>query len=141
MKLQVKRVDVWTGEMGDRPGGLGEKLAALSAARVSLDFVLARRCPEAPGKAVVFLSPIRGARQVQAAAGAGLAKAENIFSVRVEGPDRPGVGACMAEALAEAGLNLRGLSAAVIGKRFVAHIACDTAADADKVARILKACK
>jgi hypothetical protein len=40
--------------------------------------------------------------------------------------------------LAEKGLNLRGLSAAAIGKKFVAHIAVDSASDAAKAVRALK---
>ena len=43
----------------------------------------------------------------------------------------------MTEAIAGAGINLRGLSAAAIGKRFVTYLVLDTAADATKVARIL----
>jgi hypothetical protein len=44
----------------------------------------------------------------------------------------------MTQALAEAGINLRGLSAAALGRQFVAHLAFDGAADAIKAARILK---
>jgi len=58
--------------------------------------------------------------------------------VRAEGTDKPGLGAKMTQALAEKGINLRGLSAAAIGKRFVAHIAVDKAADATKAVRVLK---
>jgi hypothetical protein len=36
----------------------------------------------------------------------------------------------IAAALADAGLNVRGLSAAAIGKTFVTHVALDSAADA-----------
>jgi hypothetical protein len=43
----------------------------------------------------------------------------------------------MTQAIAGAGINLRGLSAAAVGKRFVACLVLDTAADATKVARIL----
>ena len=141
MKLQVKRTELWTGELDDRPGAVAGKLAAVSEARANLDFVLARRTPESPGKAVIFLSPIRTPRQVRAAGAAGLRKAGGLFAVRVEGPDKPGLGACVTEALAAAGINLRGLCAAVIGKRFVAHLAMDTADDADKAVRALRGLK
>jgi hypothetical protein len=119
MKLQVKRVDVWMGQLDDRPGGLAEKLAALSATKANLEFVLARRSPERPGQAVVFLAPVKGARQDRAAASAGLGKAKNLFSVRVKGQDKPGLCACMIQAVASAGINLRGLSGMVIGRQFV----------------------
>ena len=48
------------------------------------------------------------------------------------------MGSKLAGALAEAGINLRGLSAAAIGKRYVAHLALDTAQDAAKAAAVLK---
>jgi len=134
----VKQVPVWTGELEDRPGAVAEKLAALSAAKANLEFVLARRAAETPGKAVLFLSPIRGAKQAAAASAAGLRQAENLLAVRVEGQDKPGLGARMTKALAEGGINLRGLSAAVIGKRFAVHLALDSATDAAKAVQLLK---
>jgi hypothetical protein len=45
----------------------------------------------------------------------------------------------MTQALADLGLNLRGLSAAAIGKSFVSHVALDSAAAAAKALRVLKA--
>jgi hypothetical protein len=45
----------------------------------------------------------------------------------------------MTAALAQAGINLRGLSAAVVGKEeFVAYFALDKPSDSSKAARILK---
>jgi hypothetical protein len=138
MKLLVKTVDIWRAELEDRPGALAEKLAALYAAKADLEFVLARRTPESPGKAVIFLTPLKGAKQLRAGAAAGFAKTQDLHAVRVEGANKPGAGAKMGQALAAEGLNLRGLCATVIGKRFVAYIAADTAEDAAKVAGVLK---
>jgi hypothetical protein len=44
----------------------------------------------------------------------------------------------MTNALAEAGINLRGLSAAALGRRGVSYFAFDSAADADAAIRVLK---
>lgn len=141
MALTVSRVDTWAAEIADRPGGLGEKLGALAAAGANLEFVVARRRPEKPGAGVVFVTPIKGAKQAKAAAAAGFARSKSLNAVRIEGPDKPGQGARIAQAIGEAGISLRGLSAAAIGKRFVAHIALDTPADAAKAARVIKALK
>lgn len=138
MALKAKRVDIWAGGVVDRPGKLAEKLTVLAEAGAELEYVLARRAPEKPGTGVVFLAPIRGARQEKAAKAAGLHKSKSIHAVHVEGPDKPGLGACITAALAAKGINLRGLSAGVIGKRFVLWIALDSAADAAKAVRILK---
>jgi len=49
------------------------------------------------------------------------------------------VAAKLATALAGAGLNLHGLSAAVIETRFVVYIGLDSAADADRAVEVLRA--
>lgn len=138
MALKVNRVDVWVASIEDRPGSLAGKLNALAEAGAELEFVIARRAPEKPGTGVVFLTPLKGAKQLRAAKKVGFRKTKSLHSVRIEGTDRPGMGAKVSQALADKGVNLRGLSAAAIGKRFVAHIAVDTPADATKAIRILK---
>ena len=139
MKLDITRPDVWAATIDDRPGGVEGKLAPLAKAGASFEFVIARRTPEKPGKGVVFVTPVKGAAQVKAAKAAGFKKAEGLHSVRVEGLDKPGLGARMAGTLADAGINLRGVSAAAIGRKCVAYLAVDTAADATKTVRALKA--
>ncbi len=139
MALKVTRADVWVASIDDRPGGLAEKLEALAEAGAQLEFVIARRAPDKPGTGVVFLTPLKGAAQTRAAKKPGFGKTESLHSLRVEGPDKPGLGARMTRAMAGAGINLRGLSAAAIGPRCVVHLAFDSAADANKAARLLKA--
>ncbi|MHC4717165.1 MAG: ACT domain-containing protein [Planctomycetota bacterium] len=138
MAMKVSKLQMWVAGIKDEPGALAAKLHALAEAGASFDFVLARRTPEKKGKGVVFLAPLTGARQLRAAKKNGVRRSKSIYALRIEGPDKPGMGARVAGALAEAGLNLRGLSAAVIGRRFVLHLALDKAADAVKAARILR---
>jgi hypothetical protein len=138
MKLKVSRTDTWASAIDDRPGGLADKLAALAAAGANLEFVIARRAPEQRGSGVVFVTPLKGAKQVKAAEAAGFQKTGSLHSLRVEGADKPGAGAKLTRALAEAGINLRGFSAAALGTRYVTHLALDTAQDAVKAAAALK---
>jgi hypothetical protein len=138
MKLNVSKTDVWAATIEDRPGGLAQKLNALAAAGVNLEFIVSRRKPERKGEGVVFVTPIKGTKQIKAAQAAGFAKTDALHSVRVEGGDKPGMGAKITEALAKAGLNLRGLSAAAFGKRFVTYLALDTSEDAGKASGVLK---
>ena len=104
MAYSIRKVDVWAAEIDDRPGGLAEKLAALAKAGASLEFIIARRAPDKPGRGVVFLTPVKGAKQKQAASEAGFGTTSSLQSVRVEGPDRPGLGTKMTRALADAGI-------------------------------------
>ena len=138
MKLNVSRTDTWATVIDDRPGGLADKLAALAAAGANLELIVARRAPELRGSGVLFVTPLKGAKQIKAAEAAGFQKTESLHSLRVEGADKPGMGAKLTQALAEAGINLRGLSAAALGKRYVSHMALDTAKDAAKAAVVLK---
>ena len=139
MKLKINRVDVWAGTIKDRPGGLSEKLSALSKAKTNLEFVLARRAPDRRGEGVLFLTPIKGGKQTRAARAAGFVKTGNLHTLRIEGKDKPGMGARLSQKLAAARINLRGFSAAAIRGHFVAYLAVDTAATASKAMRVLKA--
>lgn len=138
MAYTIKKVDVWVGEIADRPGGLAEKLEALGKAGANLEFIISRRAPDKPGTGVVFLTPIRGSKQKLAASGAGFNTTDSLHSVRVEGPDRPGLGMKMTRALAGVGINLRGVSAAALGRRSVTYFAFDSADDAAKAIGALK---
>jgi len=138
MKLDVTRVDVWAASIKDRPGGLAAKLDALAQAGADLEFAIARRESKKPGTGVVFVTPIKGARQIRAAKKAGFTKTVSLRGLRIAAADKPGLGAQLTRRLADAGINLRGLSAASIGKRAIMHLAFDSADDANKAMRLLK---
>lgn len=138
MELIVERVDVWAASIKDQRGSLAQLLTGLYEAGADLDFVLARRAPEKPGTGVVFVTPLRGDREVAAAAELGFNITSSVNSVRVEGQNRPGVAAELTQKLAAAGIDLRGFSAAVIGARFIFYIGLYSAADAEKAISILR---
>jgi hypothetical protein len=135
--MKTQRVDTWAAAIKDTPGALAAKFKALSAAGANLEFVIARRAPEKRGAGVVFVTPIKGPKQCRAAGAAGFKKTKSLHTVRIEGANKRGQGLRLTQALADNGLNLRGLSAAAIGNKFICHIAVDSGADASKVARIL----
>ena len=137
MYLIVERVDVWAAAIKDEPGGLAKILTGLKDAGADLDFVIARRAPEKPGTGVVFVTPLRADVEVRAAATLGFNVTSSLKSLRVEGENRPGVASVVTEKIAEAGINLHGFSAAVLGARFIMYISFDNAEDADKAADIL----
>jgi len=138
MDLLVERVDIWAATIPDKPGGMAEVLTALSDAGADLQFIIARRAPEEPGKGVVFVTPLRSDAEISAAAQVGFNVTRHLHSVRILGADRPGVAAALTQKLADGGINLRGFSASAIGKQFMAYVAVDTMDDADGVVEILK---
>jgi UTP:GlnB (protein PII) uridylyltransferase len=105
---------------------------------VDLQFVVARRTPETPGKGVVFVAPLQGEREIRAATQAGFSITPSLHSVRVMGLDQLGIIAQLAQTLADEGINLRGVSAAVLGTQFIAYLAIDSLDDAEKVVDILR---
>ena len=141
VKLEVAKEDVWAADIKDCPGGLAEKLSALSAAGADLGFVIARRKPEKKGHGVVFVTPLKGVKQAAAAKKAGFAKTAGLHGVCVSCADKPGIGARITSAVGEAGISIRGLSAAALGEKCIAHLAFDSADDAKKAMRTLRALK
>src|SRR6266542_4063037 len=137
MDLLVERVDVWAATIEDRPGGLARVLATLRDAGADLQFIISRRAPEAPGKGVVFVTPLQGDREIEAAAQVGFNVTRTLHSVRIMGRDQPGVAAELTEKLANGQVNLRGFSASVIGTQFVAYAAMDSLDDTNKAMEIL----
>ena len=138
MAMTVKRMDVWVASIKDRPGSLAGKLAALAEAGANLSFVVARRTPEKRGGGVVFVTPLKGAKQLAAAKKAKFRKTRSLHGLRIDAPDKPGLGARITQALADADINLRGLSAAAIGRQCIVYIAVDKSADLAKAMRVLK---
>jgi len=138
MKLDITRVQVWAAGMKDKPGELAAKLNTLSQAGVNLDFVIARRSPEKKGTGVVFVTGISGAKELRAARKAGFRQTKSMHSLRVVATDKPGLGTTITQAVAEAGINLRGFSGAALGRKAVLNLAFDSAADAAKAQRCLK---
>jgi hypothetical protein len=138
MDLLVERVDVWAATIEDKPGGLAQALDALREAGANLQFVIARRAPDQPGAGVVFVTPLQSDREIEAAAQIGFNVTQSLHSVRILGPDRPGVAAALTAKLAEGGINLRGFSASVIGPQFVAYVAFDSQNDAAKAMDLLR---
>lgn len=138
MELSVERVDVWAATIDDKPGGLAKVLGVLRDAGADLQFIVARRTPEASGKGVVFVAPLESDSTIRAATQVGFSVTPSLHSVRVMGLDQLGIIAQLTRMLAEGGIDLRGVSAAVLGTQFIAYLALDSLGDAEKAIDILQ---
>ena len=138
MALKATKADVWAVSIDDRAGGVAEKLEPLVEAGANFEMVFARRTPERPGKGMLFVTPVKGAKAARAAREVGMGIPKTIYSVRIEGADRPGLGAQIARALGDAGVSFRGISGIAIGRKFVSYIACDRAQDQAKAIAALR---
>ena len=138
MTLKVSKAEVWTAAIVDRTGGAAEKIEPLTRAGANFEFVFARRTPESPGQGLCMVAPVKGKKVEAAALAAGFTRAADIAALRVEGGNKAGSAAKVTRALADAGLSFRGLSAAAIGTKFVGYVAFDSAADAERAAKVLR---
>jgi len=139
--MKVSGLEVWTTELEDQPGKLGEKLGVLAKAGANLEFMISQRGLDAMPPVRVFVGPIKGAKRVRAAEEAGFKKAEGVFTLRVQGTDKKGLLAAMSGALGAAGINLLGVTATVAGKQSITYMAVAGEEEAKKATKILKALK
>jgi hypothetical protein len=141
MALKATKTEVWAVSIDDRAGGVADKLEPLAKAGANFEMVFARRTPENAGKGMLFVTPVKGAKVTRAAREAGMGTPQSIYSVKIEGADRPGLGAKIARALGDAGISFRGISGIAIGRKFVSYLACDSAEDQAKAIAALKKLK
>lgn len=141
MAVKATKAEVWAVSVDDRAGGVADKLETLARAGANFEMVFARRTPENPGRGMLFVTPLKGAKATRAAQEAGMGRPETVHSVRIEGSDQPGLGAKITRALGDAGVSFRGISAIAIGRKFVSYIACDSAEDQARAIAALKKLK
>ena len=135
MASKVDRVDVWKATIADTPGALGKVLETLREAGANLEFLFAR--PWKGGQAAIFLAPLKGAAQQRAAISAGIVKWTDRPSLRIRGANKAGLGARIARAIGEAGINIHGLSAMGVGSGSTFYVALNKA-DMAKAQRVVK---
>jgi hypothetical protein len=138
MAITVKKAALWRGELKNRPGALAGVLEPLAAAGADLRVAMGYGLPTDSEKAVVEVFPISGKKATAAAAAAGLAAASTPCLL-VEGDDRPGLGARMARAVADQGVNISFVLAESVGRRFSAVFGFASDADAERASRALRA--
>jgi hypothetical protein len=137
MTLAIRRIQVWSGDIPDRPGAAAAKLEHLAHAGIDLEFVFTRPHRGQPDTSVLFIAPISGPEQIKAARAAGLGPALDVAMLCVEGDNRAGIGYDIMSRLAVAGINLRGISISASGGHFSAYLAFDNADVATMALQIL----
>ncbi len=137
MAVTVKRITLWRKDLENKAGTLAGTLEPLAKAGADLQIVMGYRYPGDNTKAVVELYPVGNKKTTLAAQGAGLI-ASTIPALIVQGDNRPGMGHGIAQAVAEAGVNMDFLLAQVIGRKYAAVIGFENDADAIKASALIK---
>lgn len=138
MNVIVEPEEVWAASLEDKPGALSNKLSALAEVGADLDFIIARRAPDKPGTGVVFVTPLRGDQEIEAAGELGFAATNRLHSIRIQSQNERGIAGKLTQIVSKAGINLRGFSAAAIGTQFVMHMAFDSDDDAKRAIGVLR---
>jgi hypothetical protein len=125
MALRIHRVQVWSGEIPDKPGAAAAMLERLGRAGADLEYLMTRPHPSKTEVSVLFLAPVAGPQQTEAAQAAGLTPARDVTMLCVESENRPGIGSQVMSELAVAGINLRGISISTVGDHMAAYLAFD----------------
>jgi hypothetical protein len=128
---------LWRKEIENQPGALARSLELFASADADLQIVMGYRYPGNQAKAAVELSPIVRKKLVTAAETAGF-KISGIPTLLVEGDNKPGLAHAIAEAIADAKINVDFLVAQVIGRRYAVVIGFESAEDAKKAAPLIK---
>ena len=136
MDYRISKEHVWVCLIEDRRDAMAERLRALSDGGVDLELIITRR--EKQGRALMFVSPLRTPEEIQTAQELGLSIADSLHNLRIAGPNTRGLGARMATALAEAGISMRGYTAAALGDLQVTNIAFDSIEHEDRAKTILE---
>ena len=137
MPVTVKNITLWRKEVENQPGGLAGTLGPLADAGADLQVVMGYGFPGNESKGAIELYPVAGRASTKAAHAAGL-EASTIPTLLVEGDNKPGLGHAIAQAVADAGVNIAFLIAQVIGRRYSAVIGFDSPEDAKKAAPLIK---
>jgi hypothetical protein len=137
MAVTVKSISLWRKEVENQAGTLAQTLEPITKAGANLRVLMGYRHPGDGTKAAIELYPIAGQKGSAAAAEAGLS-ASSIPTLFVEGDDKPGLGFAIAQAIAEAGINMTFFVAQAIGRRFSAVLGFETEADAKTAAPLIK---
>ena len=137
MAFRIHRVQMWSGEIPDKLGAAAAMLERLTHAGADLEFLMTRPHHGKPDVSVLFLAPIEGASQMEAAQDAGLTPAREVAMLCVESENRPGIGLRIMSLLAVAGINLRGISISTVGDRMAAYLAFDNEDSARLAVQVL----
>lgn len=138
MAYKVEKVDVWAADVVNKPGMLARSLESLTNAGADLEFIVGRRVTKNTSR--IFVAPLKGKQQKRAAEDVGFMPAKGLYSLRIEGPNKIGLGTELTRALAGHEINVRGISGASVGSKSVIYFGLESEDDASKATKIAKKC-
>lgn len=133
----IKKFPIWSVEIDDVAGSTTGLFKILADAGADIEFSLSRPLGDKPGKAILFLAPIKGKKQEEAARRADFVQRKDVIGVQVQGPSRVGGNFRLTAALSHENLPIRALVTTVDGQRFTTVFAFKNEDDADAAVKVL----
>ena len=134
--FKMQRVHIFQADVEDKPGGTAAKLKALAAAGAHLEYVTSERSGK-PGVGHLLVAPRQVKGEMELVKQTGFHEVQEPIVMRFEGDDTSGLGSRVTLAWESAGINLHGLTMAVVAGKFVGYATFDQADDANKAAVLL----
>jgi hypothetical protein len=134
MAISVKKIPLWRREVPNRLGLLAQTLEPLSRSGANLQVIMGYHMGD---QAIIEVFPVTGKKGMAAAQQSGLAPS-GPPALLVQGDNRAGLGATLARAIADAGINIHFLVAQVLGNRYSAVIGFGSDDDATRAVSIIK---
>ena len=137
MAVIVKHISLWRKVVENKTGGLAQTLEPFAKAGADLQVVMGYRYSGAETTAAFEVYPVAGRKSAAAAEAAGLT-ASSLPALLVQGDDKTGLAYSIAQAIADAGVDMSFFVAQAIGRRYTAVIGFTNEVDAKKAAALIK---
>jgi hypothetical protein len=138
VSVSVKKGMLWRGEVDNEPGTFANALKPFAEDSTNLQIVVGYSSSKPDGKGTVEIYPVDNEKSKRAAAVSGLTVASESSCLIVEGDDQPGIIHKIAQAIAQAKINLNFAMCQSVDKKFQAFFGFHSSADANLAEQIIK---
>lgn len=138
MTISVKRGTLWRGEVDNEPGTFAKAIEPFARTGVNPKVLVGYSSPRPGAKGTVEICPVDDEKSEAAATSSGLKIASESACLIVEGEDQPGIVHKIAQAVAQAKINMSFAMCQSVDKRFQAFLGFNSSADADSAEQIIK---
>jgi len=138
LHVSIKKGLLWRGEVDNEPGTFANALKPFAKEATNLQVVVGYSSTKPGGKGTVEIYPVEDEKSKKAATASGLSAAIESSCLIVEGDDQPGVIYKIAQAIAQAKINLNFAMCQSVDKKFQALFGFHSSAEANTAEQIIR---
>ncbi len=137
MAISVKKIAIWSREIGNDPGTLGAALGPFADSGCDLQVCMAYAKPGEATRSIAEIAPVAGVKATRAAQAAGFTQS-SIPCLVVDGDNQAGLGRATAAALGAAGINIQFLVTLVVGKKYRSIFGFGLGVDVEQAKKVIR---